>query len=160
MTRPTTDPATAAAARQQPRCSRPQAPALRRQQTTRISIDEFMKVELRVAKVLEAEAVPKSKKLIKLKVDAGAEQRTIVAGIAEAYQPEQLDRPHDRDRGEPPAGEADGHRVERNGACREPGGRQAGPRRLRSGRAARGARAVMMDRQGPPYFELTLNFPV
>ncbi len=57
---------------------------------TRISIDEFMKVELRVAKVLEAEAVPKSKKLLKLKVDVGAEQRTIVAGIAEAYQPEQL----------------------------------------------------------------------
>ena len=56
----------------------------------RISIDEFMKVELRVAKVLEAEAVPKSKKLLKLKVDTGADQRTIVAGIAEAYQPEQL----------------------------------------------------------------------
>ena len=56
----------------------------------RISIDEFMKVELRVAKVLEAEAVPKSKKLVKLRVDVGNEQRTIVAGIAEAYQPEQL----------------------------------------------------------------------
>ena len=57
---------------------------------TRISIDDFMKIELRVAKVLEAEAVPKSKKLMKLKVDVGTEQRTIVAGIAEAYQPEQL----------------------------------------------------------------------
>jgi methionyl-tRNA synthetase len=56
----------------------------------RISIDEFMKVELRVAKVLEAEAVPKSKKLLKLKVDTGTDQRTIVAGIAEAYQPDQL----------------------------------------------------------------------
>jgi methionyl-tRNA synthetase len=56
----------------------------------RIAIDDFMRVELRVAKVLEAEAVPKSKKLIKLKVDAGTDQRTIVAGIAEAYQPEQL----------------------------------------------------------------------
>jgi methionyl-tRNA synthetase len=49
-----------------------------------------MKVELRVAKVLEAEGVPKSKKLVKLKVDVGGEQRIIVAGIAEAYQPEQL----------------------------------------------------------------------
>ena len=49
-----------------------------------------MKVELRTAKVLEAEAVPKSKKLIKMRVDVGAEQRTILAGIAEAYQPEQL----------------------------------------------------------------------
>jgi methionyl-tRNA synthetase len=57
---------------------------------SRIAIDDFMKVELRVAKVLEAEAVPKSKKLVKLKVDVGAEQRTIVAGIAEAYTPEQL----------------------------------------------------------------------
>jgi methionyl-tRNA synthetase len=55
-----------------------------------IAIDDFMKVELRVAKVLEAEAVPKSKKLIKLKVDAGSDQRTILAGIAEAYKPEEL----------------------------------------------------------------------
>ena len=56
----------------------------------RIAIDDFMRVELRVAKVLEAEAVPKSKKSIKMKVDVGTEQRTIVAGIAEAYQPDQL----------------------------------------------------------------------
>ena len=56
----------------------------------RISIDDFMKVELRVAKVLEAETVPKSKKLVKLKIDVGTEQRTLVAGIAEAYTPEQL----------------------------------------------------------------------
>jgi methionyl-tRNA synthetase len=56
----------------------------------RISIDDFMKVELRVAKVLAAEAVPKSKKLVKLTIDAGSEQRTLVAGIAEAYQPEHL----------------------------------------------------------------------
>jgi len=56
----------------------------------RLSIDDFMKVELRVARVLEAEAVPKSKKLIKLRIDVGTEQRTIVAGIAEAYQPDQL----------------------------------------------------------------------
>jgi methionyl-tRNA synthetase len=57
---------------------------------SRISIDDFMTVELRVAKVLEAESVPKSKKLVKLKVDVGTEQRTIVAGIAEAYSPDQL----------------------------------------------------------------------
>jgi methionyl-tRNA synthetase len=57
---------------------------------TRLTIDDFMKVELRVARVLEAEAVPKSKKLVKLRIDVGTEQRTIVAGIAEAYQPEQL----------------------------------------------------------------------
>jgi methionyl-tRNA synthetase len=56
----------------------------------RLSIDDFMKVELRVARVLEAEAVPKSKKLIRLRIDAGSEERTLVAGIAEGYTPDQL----------------------------------------------------------------------
>jgi methionyl-tRNA synthetase len=56
----------------------------------RISIDDFMKVELRVAKVLAAERVPKSSKLLKLSVDVGSEQRTIVAGVAEAYEPDTL----------------------------------------------------------------------
>jgi methionyl-tRNA synthetase len=49
-----------------------------------------MKVDLRVAKVLTAERVPKSKKLLKLTVDVGFEQRTLVAGIAEAYEPETI----------------------------------------------------------------------
>jgi methionyl-tRNA synthetase len=57
---------------------------------TRISIDDFMKIELRVARILAADAVPKSKKLLKLQVDLGSEQRTIVAGIAEAYAPDAL----------------------------------------------------------------------
>jgi methionyl-tRNA synthetase len=56
----------------------------------RIGIDEFMKVDLRVARVLAAERVPKAKKLVKLQVDLGDEQRTLVAGIAEAYEPEAL----------------------------------------------------------------------
>jgi methionyl-tRNA synthetase len=56
----------------------------------RISIDDFMKVELRVAKVLAAERVPKSKKLLKLSIDVGSEQRTVVAGIADSYEPETL----------------------------------------------------------------------
>jgi methionyl-tRNA synthetase len=56
----------------------------------KISIDDFMKVELRVAKVLTAERVPKSSRLLKLQVDTGVDQRTIVAGIAEAYEPEAL----------------------------------------------------------------------
>ena len=56
----------------------------------RISIDDFLKVELRVARVLAAERVPKSSRLLKLSVDVGTEQRTIVAGIAEAYEPESL----------------------------------------------------------------------
>ncbi len=55
-----------------------------------ITIDDFMKVDLRTAKILEAENVKKSKKLIKLKVDLGTEQRQVLAGIAEAYEPEQL----------------------------------------------------------------------
>jgi methionyl-tRNA synthetase len=56
----------------------------------RIGIEEFMKVDLRVAKVLAAERVPKSTRLLKLLVDSGTDQRTIVAGIAEAYVPETL----------------------------------------------------------------------
>ena len=51
----------------------------------RITISDFGKVELRVAEVLAAEAVPKSKKLLKLTVSLGSEQRTIVAGIAQHY---------------------------------------------------------------------------
>jgi methionyl-tRNA synthetase len=57
---------------------------------SKITIDDFMKVDLRVAKVLTAEKVPNSRKLVKLSIDLGAEQRTLVAGIAEAYEPEQL----------------------------------------------------------------------
>jgi methionyl-tRNA synthetase len=56
----------------------------------RISIDEFMKIDLRVARVTAAERVPNSKKLIKLSIDLGSEQRTVVAGIAEAYEPDAL----------------------------------------------------------------------
>jgi methionyl-tRNA synthetase len=66
------------------------APVAQAPGVDRISIDEFMKVELRVAKVLAAERVPKSNKLLKLQVDVGSEPRTIVAGIAEAYEPETL----------------------------------------------------------------------
>jgi methionyl-tRNA synthetase len=56
----------------------------------KITIDDFMKVDLRVAKVLTAENVPNSRKLVKMSIDVGTEQRTLVAGIAEAYEPEQL----------------------------------------------------------------------
>ena len=54
------------------------------------TIDDFAKVELRVAEVIAAERVPKSKKLLKLTVSLGAEQRTLVAGIAEHYAPAEL----------------------------------------------------------------------
>lgn len=55
-----------------------------------IKIEDFMKVELRVARVLECEKVPKAKKLLKLTVDLGYEKRQIVSGIANFYTPEQL----------------------------------------------------------------------
>jgi len=58
--------------------------------TERIKIDDFAKVELRVAEVVAAEPVPKSKKLLKLTVSLGEEQRTLVAGIAEHYTPAEL----------------------------------------------------------------------
>ncbi len=58
--------------------------------TARIGINDFSKIELRVAEVLAAEPVPKSKKLLKLTVSLGTEQRTLIAGIAEHYAPADL----------------------------------------------------------------------
>ncbi len=55
-----------------------------------IGIDDFSKVELRTAQVLSAEPVPKAKKLLKLQLDLGYEQRQVVSGIAEFYKPEEL----------------------------------------------------------------------
>jgi methionyl-tRNA synthetase len=56
----------------------------------KISIDQFMEVDLRVAEIRAAEKVEKSKKLIKLTVFTGEEERTLVAGIATRYKPEEL----------------------------------------------------------------------
>jgi len=56
----------------------------------KITIDDFAKVELRVAQIKVAERVPKADKLLRLEVDLGYEQRQILAGIAEAYAPESL----------------------------------------------------------------------
>ncbi len=55
-----------------------------------IGIEDFMKVELRTAQVLECERVPKAKKLLKLKIDLGYETRTVVSGIAKWYEPDSL----------------------------------------------------------------------
>ena len=55
-----------------------------------ITIEDFMKIQLKTAKVLSAERVPKSEKLLKLQVSLGAEQRQIVAGIGKKYEPESL----------------------------------------------------------------------
>lgn len=66
-----------------PAVAAPAAPA-------QITIDEFMKIQLKTAKVISAERVPKSEKLLKLQVSVGSEQRQIVAGIGKKYEPEAL----------------------------------------------------------------------
>ena len=55
-----------------------------------ISMEDFKKVNLKVAKILECEAVPKSKKLLKLKLKVGDTEKQIVSGISEHYKPEEL----------------------------------------------------------------------
>ncbi|MBL0389056.1 methionine--tRNA ligase [Tumebacillus sp. ITR2] len=55
-----------------------------------IGIDDFMKVELRVAEVIECERVPKADKLLKLQLSLGEEKRQVVSGIAKYYEPEAL----------------------------------------------------------------------
>ena len=56
----------------------------------RVGIEDFLKLDIRAARIIGAQRVPKSKKLIKLEVDLGTERRQLVAGIAEAYEPEAL----------------------------------------------------------------------
>ncbi|MGH7267479.1 MAG: methionine--tRNA ligase [Candidatus Rokuibacteriota bacterium] len=72
----------------EPSAGAPPAPA--EAAPPRITIDEFRRLDLRVAEVLSAEPVPKSKKLLKLTVKLGDQTRTVVAGIAEHYAPEAL----------------------------------------------------------------------
>lgn len=55
-----------------------------------ITIQDFQKIDLRIAEVLEAEEITESEKLIKLKVSTGEEERIIVAGIKKSYTPEDL----------------------------------------------------------------------
>jgi methionyl-tRNA synthetase len=64
----------------------PQVPA----EPTHISIDDVLKVDLRVAQILVAERIPKADKLLRLEVDLGYEKRQILAGIAQYYEPEKL----------------------------------------------------------------------
>ncbi len=55
-----------------------------------ISYDDFMKMDVRIGTILEAEKVAKTKKLLKLKIDTGIDQRTVVSGIAEYFTPEEI----------------------------------------------------------------------
>ncbi len=57
---------------------------------TYIGIEDFLKVDLRLAKVLEAKKVEGSEKLLRLKLSLGNEERVVVAGIAKFYSPEEL----------------------------------------------------------------------
>ena len=83
--------ATAAAPAAAPAAAAPAAPTPAAPLLPQIVYDDFAKIDLRVGKVLAAEAVPKAKKLLKLTVDLGEERaRTIVAGIAEAFAPAAL----------------------------------------------------------------------
>ena len=68
----------------------PKKEASKAEQVEEISIDDFMKVDLRVATVIACEPVPKANKLLKLQVDLGYEKRQVVSGIAEHYSPDQL----------------------------------------------------------------------
>ena len=64
--------------------------APREAESNRIKIDEFLRIDLRVARVIEAERVENTDKLLKLQVELGGERRQLVAGIAEAYDPDAL----------------------------------------------------------------------
>ncbi|MDF0679662.1 MAG: methionine--tRNA ligase subunit beta [Candidatus Nitrosocosmicus sp.] len=56
----------------------------------KISFDEFSKVELRVGKILSAENMPGYKKILRLVIDLGGEEREIMSGLAKHYQPEEI----------------------------------------------------------------------
>ena len=66
------------------------APVQAAPQKAECTFDEFEKMDIRTATVLEAERVPKTDKLLKLTIDTGIDRRTIVSGIAEYYTPEQM----------------------------------------------------------------------
>lgn len=55
-----------------------------------ISLDDFRKIDLRVAQVISAEKIEKATKLLKVTVEMGSEQRTLIAGLGGHYQPEEL----------------------------------------------------------------------
>ena len=123
----------------------------------KIPIADFQKVELRVAEVLAAERVPKSKKLLKLSIRVGEETRTLVAGVAEHYEPADLVGRKVVIVANLRAGHADGGRVQRHGAgrrrtrarCRCSPSTRTCPRAPRSS-SARRARGDVPPPRPPP----------
>ena len=91
----------------------------------KITIDDFMKVELRVAKVLAAEKVPNSRKLVKLSIDVGHRAADARRRDRRSLRARAARGPDDRHGLQPQARQADGHRVERHGPRGEPRRRQA-----------------------------------
>jgi len=55
-----------------------------------ITFDDFKKLDIRIGRILSAEKVEGTEKLLRLEIDLGTEQRQVVAGIAESYQPDQI----------------------------------------------------------------------
>jgi methionyl-tRNA synthetase len=55
-----------------------------------VSFEDFQNMDLRIAEVIDAQRVPKTKKLLQLKLRIGTEERTVISGIAESYEPEQV----------------------------------------------------------------------
>ena len=94
----------------------PQAAPRRRQQ--HITIDDFAKVDLRVAQILVAERVPKADKLLRLEVDLGYEKRQILAGHRAVLRAGKADRPQDRDRRQPRSAQDARPGIERHAAGR------------------------------------------
>lgn len=68
----------------------PEQPSQPVEHKSPITIDDFKKVDLRVARIIQCENVPKSQKLLRIQVEVGGEKRQIIAGIAQQYKPEDL----------------------------------------------------------------------
>jgi methionyl-tRNA synthetase len=68
-----------------------QAPQKKEEKKEMITFDEFKKMDLRVGEILKAEKVEGTDKLVKMEVDIGTEKRTMVAGVADVYAPEELE---------------------------------------------------------------------
>jgi methionyl-tRNA synthetase len=111
--------------------------------TPTISIDDFMKVDLRVARVARAEHVEGAEKLVKLTLDLGTESRQVFAGIKAHLRTFEDRRPARRDGREPRAAQDALRRIAGHGARRERGRQRGVPARRRQRRSAGDAGQVM-----------------
>jgi methionyl-tRNA synthetase len=84
------DAATGAGKAQTPEVKQEVTATVQEEESAYITIDDFAKVQLRVAEVIACEKVPKADKLLKLQLDLGYEKRQVVSGIAQWYTPEEL----------------------------------------------------------------------